>query len=217
MRLALARQRWRETKAMLLRHRNEDSLEQLFLVTVEERRKAEAGNFPQHLRITNAVQFVVLWNWDLTVLLGLLGESRAAWNKGWHRKLTARVLALTIYEAAEKLTKFLDGQWNRKWSPRKALRVLELEDRFAPELDRLQVELAGLIAQHEPLLSGIRNNIMGHRDQDVSAQIDWIRQTDIDEIEWLGIQMLTWTTKLVDAFTGVARALPPIHAELDTN
>ena len=95
-RITLARQRWRELRAMFTRHQNAESLEQAFVATLEQRRRFETANLVHHVRVVNAIQFVILCNWDLSTLLGLLDQTREAWSQGWSRKLHARVLALTI-------------------------------------------------------------------------------------------------------------------------
>ena len=89
-RTMLARQRIGELRAMFDRHRNSESLEQAFVATLKQRRQFEAANLVHHVRVVNAIQFVILWNWDLTTLLGQLSHTREAWSQGWNRKLQAR-------------------------------------------------------------------------------------------------------------------------------
>ncbi len=206
-RTMLARQRIRELRAMFDRHRNTESLEQAFVATVEQRRQFEAANLVHHVRVVNAIQFVILWNWDLTSLLAQLDQTREAWSQGWNRKLQARVLALTIYESLIKLKDLLDKDWSRKWSLRRALQVLKAEPVVGPELDHLHARLVALFDQHQELLKGIRDNAIGHRDQDVSLQMQWVRNAKIEEIEQLGWQLVTWTTDLIRCLTSAIQDL----------
>ncbi len=203
----LARQRIRELRAMFDRHRNSESLEQAFVATIEQRRQFEAANLVHHVRVVNAIQFVILWNWDLTTLLGQLGQTREAWSQGWSRKLHTRVLALTIYESLIKLKDLLDRDWSRKWSLRRALEVLKAEPAVGPELDSLHARLVTLLDQHQELLKGIRDNAIGHRDQDVSMQMQWVKNANIEEIEQLGWQLVAWTTDLIRCLTSAIQEL----------
>jgi hypothetical protein len=50
-----------------------------------------------------------------------------------------------------------------------------------------------VLAQHGPLLEGIRNNIIGHRDNEVSTQLLWMRKADATEIETLGWELMKLT------------------------
>ena len=206
-RIMLARQRWREIRRMMDRHRNVESLEQTFVATLKQRRQFEAANQVHHVRVVNAVQFVILWNWDLMTLLGQLQQTREAWSEGWNRKLHARVLALTIYESLIKLKDLLDKDWSRKWSLRRALNVLNVEPVIGPQLDRLHARLVAIFDQHGDLLKGIRDNVIGHRDQDVSLQLQWVRNADIKEIEELGWQLVAWTTDLINVLSATARQI----------
>ncbi len=207
-RMMLARQRWGEVRMMLTRHKNTESLEQAFVATLEQRRQFERANLVHHVRVVNAIQFVIIWNWDLTTLLSLLDQSREAWSQGWNRKLHARVLALTIFESVIKMKPLLDKENSRKTSLRRSLRALNLESSFGDELDRLHAELTAIFSQHDSLLEGIRDHTIGHRHLDVPDQMDWVRKADVNELEKLGVQLLRWTTELIRCFTRISQALP---------
>lgn len=204
-RLMLARQRWRELRRSINYATNSKSLMQLFAQTLEKRSTYEAAGLIHHVRIVNAVQFVVVWNWDLSTLLRLLTELRDPWSieKGWQRKLHARTLALTMYESLIKLRDFFDRDWKRRWSLRQALRTLGVEDELSSELDSIHGRIVSTLATHNEVLEGVRKHVIGHRDQDVANQILWMKNADVDELESLGWELLKLTNDMLAIFTNL--------------
>lgn len=189
MRLQLARGRWRELRRGLDQARNEESLESTFAMTVRQRRAFEAAGLVHHVRVMNVIQFILIWNWDLSILLDLLHATPEAWSleTGWRRKLLARTLALAAYETLTKLAWAFDPtKSDRKSSLWRPIRALSLETQLGPQLLALHSDVSAVLAQHGPLLEGIRNNIIGHRDNEVSTQLLWMRKADATEIETLG-------------------------------
>jgi hypothetical protein len=209
-RLMLARQRLRAIRDTLDHARNAASLVALFNQTVARRTDCTRAGLTNHVKVFNAIQFTVVWNWDLTTLLRQLGQTAGPWTleKGWQRKLLARTLALTIYESLIKLKEFFDKDRNRRWSLRRALRALKVEEGLAPALDAVHAQIEQVLISHGPLLEGIRTNIIGHRDQDVAAQLEWMRKTDVDEMERLGWDLLDLTNRVLGALSEVVAALP---------
>jgi hypothetical protein len=161
----------------------------------------------REVRVVNAIQFVILWNWDLTALLSALQQTQDLWSQGWMRKLHARVLALTIYESLIKLKDFFDKDWSRTWSLRRALRELQVDQLCGSEFDHHHARLTALFQKHESLLEGIRKNAIGHRDQDVNQQIQWVKNANIDEIEQLGWELVKWTTDVLSSLTNVLQLI----------
>lgn len=199
-RLALARSRWGELKGLVADYQNQDSLQELFVSLM--RARDQATKLQQHDRIVliNFAQFVVLWNWDLTVVLGLLARTKS----GWERKLHARVLALTIYEAFKKFRFELLGPDGRKsWALRPALERLNVAEDVVRRFDVAHEDALNIWEGHSKLLSGIRHNAIGHRDLNVEKQVRWTRDANVEGLLALGVELLGWTTATVEAITAL--------------
>jgi hypothetical protein len=210
MRLQLARGRWRDLRRGLDQARNEDSLESAFSTALRHRRAFEAAGLVHHVRVVNVIQFVLIWNWDLSILLDLLRATPEAWNPeaGWRRKLLGRTLALVAYETLTKLAWAFDpAKADRKSSLWRPIRALSLESQLGPELLALHSDVAAVLGRHGPLLQGIRNNIIGHRDSEVATQLLWMRRADATEIETLGWELMTLTNRALGSLRTIVAAL----------
>ena len=85
--------------------------------------------------------------------------------------------------------------------------MLKAEPVIGLELDDLHARLVALFDQHQELLKGIRDNAIGHRGQDVSLQMQWVRNAKIEEIEQLGWDLVAWTTDLIRCLTSAVQDL----------
>jgi hypothetical protein len=209
MRLQLARQRWRELRRTLDRSANGKALEGALIVTLRQREAAESAGLVHHVRIINAVQFVLIWNWDLALLLHSLGNDPETWSldAGFRKKLAARTLALTIFESITKLERLFDPASDRQWSVWRAIRALQVEHETSPHLHRVHALLSPLLSENRVLLEGVRNNISGHRDQNVATQLEWMRRADAQTIEALGWRLLEATSEVLAELSSIVAVL----------
>jgi hypothetical protein len=214
MRFTLARQRWRELQTGLVRQNTAGSMEATFGAILRQRDAAIANNLLDHLRILNASLFILIWNWDLLLVLDQFRATPVVWSleKGWRKKFAARQLALVIYEACTKLDKLFDPAKDEEWSVRKAVRGLHIDKVADPVLDRAHTQLTEFLARHRELLSGIRNNVIGHRDKDVGQQLAWMRRADVQKLEGLGWESLELSNSLLGALTEIGAILKPQSA-----
>jgi len=191
-RLTLAKQRVGDLRLLISQYTASDSLQQAFHRSLVRREQLETLNKPQHVRIVNATQFVLLMNWDVVALAGLISKTRP----GWDQKLHARVLALTIYESVIKLEQFFDPEWTRRWSPRQALGKLGISG-YDAQLDGLHLRLKAFQQAHGSVMEGIRKNIIGHRDQDVGQQMEWLRKADVPAIQSAATDLINWSSDAI--------------------
>ena len=74
------------------------------------RHEAEKRNLEDIIFIININQFVMLFNYDLSIL----GYGLLAIEDGWRRKLYARLLALTVVEFLEDIGELLGKNFRSK-------------------------------------------------------------------------------------------------------
>src|SRR5437588_7302 len=96
----LARQRWRSLRNSALAVQNTKAVEGAFLASLRHREHCEQAGLTNHVKVVNALQFILLWNWDLATILQSMRQENEDWSlaAGYRRKLAARLLALNIYE-----------------------------------------------------------------------------------------------------------------------
>jgi hypothetical protein len=220
MRLQLARGRIRELRNGLARQKNENSLESAFDASIRQRAAFEQAGMVHHVRVVNACQFVLTWNWDLNILLDLMRATPEAWSirTGWKRKLLARTLALVAYETLTKLDWTLDpAKGERKTSLWRPLRALSVEKEVAHVLIAMHGDVTAVLTKHGPLLQGVRDNIIGHRDNDVATQLLWMRKADAGEIEALGWELLALTNKTLSGLGAVISTITTNERAADSN
>src|SRR5690349_19298223 len=205
----LARQRWRTLKSSALAVQNTEAVEGAFLSSLRERERCESAGLVNHVKVVNALQFILLWNWDLATILQFMRQEKEDWSlrEGYRRKLLARLLALNIYETFIKLSNFFDPNWERTWSLRRALRKIGAEERLKGDLDEAHRRITEVLDKHRDLLEGIRDNVIGHRDQDVQTQLTWMKRAEVLELQNLGWELLRLNSWLIGVMTRVSSTL----------
>jgi hypothetical protein len=191
------------------RRRSVSAIVELLANTHSKRATCERAGLKQHVRVLNTVQFVVIWNGDLSTLLDQMAALSGSFDREavWRRHLVARTLALTAYEALTKMERLFNPEYNRTWSLRRAVRELSLDDQLDATLNRLHSEISSALTLNQELLEGIRNNIIGHRDQDASRQLEWIERTNPWTIERLGWRLLELTSQALGDLDTVTVAI----------
>jgi hypothetical protein len=163
---------------------NQRAIEENLMACERTRGLAEKNNVQDVIFIININQFVMLFNYDLSVLR----QDLLATEAGWRRKLHARLLALTIVEFLEDVGELLGKSFRAK--------VVETGDKTA-SIDRLNSILkksSQLRVTHEKALRDLRNIAIGHKDKDAKKQFEVIRNLDVDRLESLGVDMTNWVT-----------------------
>jgi hypothetical protein len=180
---------------------NLESCADTLLAAVERHREAVSVGAHDHARVLNVAVFATIWNADLNVLLEDLRRLKDAPGTaaGWRRKLTARLLALTIVEAADEFTSLLGREF------RSSVNQLNAES-TVPQLNAVHGELSRFRAAHGGRLRALRNTVVAHRDPDASAQIEALRTLNVGEVETLGWELLRWTNSLHHYVTDVMAA-----------
>jgi hypothetical protein len=163
-------------------------------------REAVRAGAHHKARVLNVAIFAVVWNADLSVLLEELRVLNEApgWAAGWKRKLTARLLALTIVEAVDEFTGLLGRDF------RTAVRQLT-DDATLEQLNDIHKALTRFRDGHESELRIVRNTIIAHRDPDAAIQTESLRSLNVKHVEELGWELLEWTTTL-HVFVGTVAA-----------
>src|SRR5262245_28433399 len=106
LRLQLAKQRARSLLRTLDAQRHATSSEAGLVATLRMREHFKARKGWEHVRVVNAAQFLLIWNWDLSMILDLLDpKEEEDWSvaEEYRRKLAARWLALNAVEGLDKL------------------------------------------------------------------------------------------------------------------
>jgi hypothetical protein len=166
--------------------------------TVPKREQFERVGAQDHVRITNVVQFTLLWNGDLSIQLyelQRLAPSPSLANR-WRRTLAGRLLALTIVEASDELIGLLGRDLRnavgRVGTPQDLVRI-----------GALHKELNAFAKSHCPGLRKVRNTVLGHRDPDAGVQIESLESIAVGDIEQHGWTLLSWNTRLMDSLSDV--------------
>jgi hypothetical protein len=161
------------------------------------REVAEKNNLEDVIFIININQFVMLFNYDLSVL----GHDLVVTEDGWRRKLYARLLSLTIVEFLEDVGELLGKDFRTK--------VLAIGDRSASiaRLNSILKQLSQLRGKHEKDLRSIRNVVIGHKDKDAKRQIEVISSLDIAGLQSLAVDMTKWVTSYSLFLTDLINAM----------
>ena len=149
---------------------NQRAIEANLVARERTRVLADKNNLQEVIFLININQFVMLFNYDLSVLRQDLFVA----EPGWRRKLHARLLALTIVEFLEDVGELLGKSFRT--------RVAAIGDKTA-SIDRLNSilkQLNQLRATHEAALRDIRNIAIGHKDKDAKRQFEVINNLDVD-------------------------------------
>jgi hypothetical protein len=157
----------------------------------QQHREAVRAGAHDNARVLNVAIFAVVWNADLSVLLEdlrVLNEV-PGWAAGWKRKLTARLLALTMVEAVDEFRGLLGRDF------RIAVKRLA-GDSTLEQLNDVHKTLSRFRDTHDTELRVVRNTIIAHRDPDAAVQAESLRSLNVKHVEELGWELLKWTTSL---------------------
>jgi hypothetical protein len=80
------------------------------------------------------------------------------------------------------------------------------------DLDEAHRRATEVLDKHRDLLKGIRDNVIGHREQDVEKQLAWMKRAQIAELQDLGWELLSlnsWLIGVMTRVTSVLNRLPP--------
>jgi hypothetical protein len=117
-----------------------------------------------------------------------------------------------LVEALATLSNFFDPGWERTWSLRKALRKIGVEAELKDDLDEAHRRITEVLDKHRELLKGIRDNVIGHREQDVQMQLTWMKRAEITELQNLGWELLklnSWIIGVMTRVAGILNRRPP--------
>lgn len=169
------------------------ALEENLEVSIKARVTAEQKNLEDIVFIININQFVIIFAYDLSVLMPDLLITEA----GWRRKLHARLLALSISEFFEDITELLGKNFRNK--------VELLGDKLISfdRLNAIMKQLNQLRLKHEKDLRSIRNIAIGHRDKDAKTQLDLINNLDVEGLQFLAKDVMEWLKSIIKFLTGV--------------
>lgn len=135
-------------------------------------------------QLTNLLEYILLMDYDLICLFEEMVITRSRWKK----KLYARLVVINLYECANDFA-FLLGKTFRE-----QLIVIHLPNL---EVDRRTIhkEIVKFQKSHNAFLKRIRNSVMGHRDHNAEAQIEFIKSLKTNEIFRLGTEYFEWDSK----------------------
>jgi hypothetical protein len=114
----------------------------------------QSGAFNQYHILFDAVDFCVVYDLDIALLRFQVQCAETKWRKN----LNARLLAMTIWECVDDLTRILGREF------RDAITGLTFSHDLRTKLDKTLKEINGFRGRHESLLKDIRNLTAAHRE-----------------------------------------------------
>ena len=169
------------------------------MTAVEQHRRAVNAGAHDHTCILNVALFAIIWNADLSVLLEELRvlDGVPGTAAGWKRKLTARLLALTIIEAGDEFRGLLGREF------RASVKRLAGDD-MLEQLNAVHKTLCRFRDAHDTTLRKVRNTVIAHRDSNAAGQVESLGSLKVKDVEKLGWELLRWTTSLHELVSTVA-------------
>lgn len=156
-------------------------------VCSRSRRIAEKEKSFSHLvPLLNAVQYTIIADLDLSFLTYqmMIAES------DWERKLSARILAMTLVECVEDTAQILGKNF------RIAADAIFNESEHFQKIDLIRRKIAMFRRKHEGMLRELRNIAAAHRDKDGDLQLVAIKNTNVKVIWRLSMEF----TRLLGQF-----------------
>lgn len=169
--------------------RNRELIDEGLAQATSLRASAEASGQPSVILIANALQFTLMFNADLHVVL--IGFLDAGFS--WRERFYARQTALIAHEGFQDFPQLFGGDF------RNAIRELELSATAVGELDSALAELRPIRRSYENLVADIRNNITAHRDIDAGEQLSQILALEPAELREVAISLFRWVTRVYAA------------------
>jgi hypothetical protein len=151
---------------------NLTALENTLATLSSTRKKFESAKLAKGVPIFNLAQFAFLVQYDVSALAhdALLAKSV------WRRKLYCRLLAVTLIESVEDLTK-LAG-----WEFTKLVDGVYSDPSVQQRLLSIRQDLHKFLKKYEKMLRDVRQNAAAHRDHDATKQLQIIESLDCDKV-----------------------------------
>jgi hypothetical protein len=158
------------------KHKKMSDDSRAFYVAIVERKNRGVH---AHAEIWNVAFFLNMAAHDISILVLQLASE----HEPWTRKLTARHLALAVYETAEDMTQLLGKP------ARDALQRLDLLESQGRRLRTNRKPLDSYWQANEALLKEIRVVSIAHREHDGAALFEAINKINVHQILKLGIEL----------------------------
>lgn len=163
----------------------------------EERERSLRLGFPNYTTIYEATLFVVLFDYDLTVLRAdCVSEFRKS-----RKNFYSRQLCLLIYEGLDDLMTVLGK------SLRKAVEGLTNDPEILKRLGLCTKKLNDLRKTHERELGEIRQAVAAHRDHQPHIQLEVIRRMNQKQIDNLATDVVAALHAIVLCLTDMAHLM----------
>lgn len=157
----------------------------------QEKKRAEGHGALSLAEVHNTGIYLVLFNFDLTVLMKLMLLER---NESI-RKVYAKQLALLIYEMFEDFSEIFGK------NILEVIKGLPQKDKLMHDFKEIGQGLRNYKKVYEKELRNIRNIVVAHRDHDGNAQIQALSEIDTKEIQILAGEIETWNWQVVKLLT----------------
>jgi len=138
--------------------------------------------FKEPAKVLNVTQFCLIAKYDLKILRAEIIASEFE----WHKRLHARHLALLAFECLDDFQPLLGREF------RETVTQISQNSLIPESFTRLGKKISKLKKNYNFTLTGIRNNITAHRDQDAEKQLEWIRRINISDLLNLSNELLEW-------------------------
>jgi len=145
------------------------ALERTIRTVRTEYDRAKKNEMPHFQRIHNAGLYVLVFEYDITILKN---DALFALRK-WKKAFVARQLAVLLYEAAHDLPELLGKEF------RESLKTLPVSEAEWKCLNGITKQISSFRSEHRHLLNGLRNFVGAHRDKDAAKQLEIIESIDL--------------------------------------
>jgi hypothetical protein len=151
----------------------------------QARSGAEAVGDLDAIKLLNVVQFALLFNLDLSVLLEDLNTTSPTWRKRLH----ARHLILLLFECVDDFVSLLGKEF------RSVLLSREHGTELLARLNALHAQLR-TFQQRYGHFRDIRTTLVAHRDHHAPRLLETLEQIRASEVDAAALEMLNWLTAL---------------------
>ncbi len=151
------------------------------------RETAERAGLSSQVEFLNLILFATLYASDLSILTYEMGRARTP----EHKRLYARVLALTTVEGFEDFA-YLLGKPTRN-----LCRQFSVEVEVSNQLKEVHRKLGELRRRYEFVFRSVRNHSIAHREHDARTQLKWASALKPRDLERISADLLIWTALLL--------------------
>ena len=148
---------------------------------------------PAEERVLNAMQCWGFFFHDFAALCEEIDRER----EDVRRRVFARFIALSLYEAFEDLPQLLGGALDRD------MRLIRVPDADLAALASARLKLRGMRARYEGELKEIRMYVGAHRDHDGETQWKLMVSQDLTRLREAAVSMAEWSGATLQAMSPV--------------